>query len=241
MPSVLDRPDLIDATDPTAFNLAVWEKALADPMFNSLPHPIETDRYGQIILSPPPAPENGEEQFSIGERLHRLVPAGKVITECPISTSDGVKLVDVAWTQNRSAPLRRGRSASQGRPKSVSKSSHQQTAAASCWIKSSSILPPGWKKFGSATLADGWNFSEKKHRIRPPFHPRFARIFPAACVDPGSTLRTRLPAPAVPSPLARAARLPASPRGSPRPAGKGAHSTPSAGFGEWWASAFGGW
>src|SRR6266478_541173 len=81
----------------TAFNLAVWEKVLADSLLAGLPHRIETDRHGQIVMSPPPAPEHGREQFGIGKRLDQLLPAGHVITEYPVSTSEGVKLVDVAW------------------------------------------------------------------------------------------------------------------------------------------------
>ncbi len=97
MASVLETVELIDSGDQTAFNLAVWEKVLADSFLAGLPHRIETDRYGQIIMSPLPAPEHGREQFGVGKRLDQILPAGCVITECPVSTSEGVKLVDVAW------------------------------------------------------------------------------------------------------------------------------------------------
>ncbi len=97
MASVLEAADLLDSADQRAFNLAVWKKVLADSLLAELPHRVETDRYGQIVMSPPPAPEHGEQQFTVGELLHRLLPAGHVITECPLSTSEGVKLVDVGW------------------------------------------------------------------------------------------------------------------------------------------------
>ena len=97
MASVLDIAELTDSEDQTAFNLAVWEKVLADPFLNGLPHRIETDRYGQIVMSPPPTPEHGQEQFGIGKLLDQLLPAGHVITECPVSTAEGVKGVDVTW------------------------------------------------------------------------------------------------------------------------------------------------
>jgi len=32
--------------------------------------------------------------------LHQLLPEGDVITECPVSTAEGVKVVDVAWISN---------------------------------------------------------------------------------------------------------------------------------------------
>ncbi len=97
MESVLETAEFIDAEGQTAFNLAVWEKVLADPILARLPRRIETNRHGQIVMSPPPAPEHGEEQFGIGELIKRALPGGRIITECPVSTSEGVKLVDVAW------------------------------------------------------------------------------------------------------------------------------------------------
>lgn len=70
---------------------------------------IETDRHGNIIMAPPPGFEHGERQFSIGRLLDRLLPAGKVVTECPISTSGGVKAADVAWiSKTRLARARAG-------------------------------------------------------------------------------------------------------------------------------------
>jgi Uma2 family endonuclease len=62
-----------------------------------LPHRIETDRHGHILKSPPPAPSHGVKQASIATLLDTLLPEGLVITECPVSTSDGVKAIDVAW------------------------------------------------------------------------------------------------------------------------------------------------
>jgi Uma2 family endonuclease len=54
-------------------------------------------------MSPPPAPAHGNQQNEIGYLLRTLLPRGLVVTECPLSTSDGVKAVDVAWL----APQRR--------------------------------------------------------------------------------------------------------------------------------------
>jgi Uma2 family endonuclease len=46
---------------------------------------------------------NGNQQNEIGFLLRTLLPQGQVVTECPLSTSDGVKAIDVAWL----APERR--------------------------------------------------------------------------------------------------------------------------------------
>ena len=58
---------------------------------------IETDRHGHIIMSPPPAPDHGSFQAAIASLLDRHMRIGRVLTECPISTADGVKAADVAW------------------------------------------------------------------------------------------------------------------------------------------------
>jgi len=97
MASVLDTTELIDSEDQTAFNLAVWEKIIHDPDLARLPYRIETDRFGQLVMTPPPGPEHGFEQFNIGKFIDRLLPGGRVVTECPVSTTEGVKAIDVAW------------------------------------------------------------------------------------------------------------------------------------------------
>jgi Uma2 family endonuclease len=84
----------------TAFNLKRWHEVLNDPDLARLPHRIETDRHGHIIMTPPPAPFHGQKQFRVGSLLERLLPHGIVLTECPLSTSDGVKAVDVAWVSS---------------------------------------------------------------------------------------------------------------------------------------------
>jgi Uma2 family endonuclease len=81
----------------TSFNLRRWTEILADPDLAKLPHRIETDRHGHIIMSPPPAPSHGSRQLEIGRSLGELIPNGNSLSECPLSTSDGVKAIDVAW------------------------------------------------------------------------------------------------------------------------------------------------
>jgi hypothetical protein len=92
--------------DRTAFNLAVWDKIVANPEFAAMPYRFETDEHGQIILSPPPAPTHGNKQSKICSLLWRFFPGGEVISECPISTRKGVKAADVAWCSPDFAFLR---------------------------------------------------------------------------------------------------------------------------------------
>jgi len=81
----------------TAFNLRRWAELLADREVAKVEGRIETDRHGHIIMSPPPAPNHGSFQSEIAYLLRSLLDSGRVLTECPISTADGVKAADVAW------------------------------------------------------------------------------------------------------------------------------------------------
>ncbi len=81
----------------TDFNLRRWEELLNDPELARIEGRIETDRHGQIIMSPPPAPSHGSFQSRIARLLAQHLSDGETLTECPISTADGVKAADVAW------------------------------------------------------------------------------------------------------------------------------------------------
>lgn len=85
----------------TVFNLRRWAEVLTDPELARFEGRVETDRHGHIIMSPPPAPSHGSFQSEIAYLLRSLMDHGRVITECPISTADGVKAADVAWASPR--------------------------------------------------------------------------------------------------------------------------------------------
>lgn len=86
----------------TALNLRRWDEVLADPDLRKLPGRVETDRHGRVIMSPPPAPNHGKMQVEIATLLKKMLPLGTTITECPVSTADGIKGVDVAWASSES-------------------------------------------------------------------------------------------------------------------------------------------
>jgi Uma2 family endonuclease len=93
--------------DQTAFNLRRWEEVLADPYYADLPGRAETDRHGDVVMSPPAAPWHSGYQYLIARRLGDLLPEGQPLTECAISTADGVRACDVAWlSRGRIAELR---------------------------------------------------------------------------------------------------------------------------------------
>jgi Uma2 family endonuclease len=81
----------------TTFNLRRWAELLADPELARFEGRVETDRHGHVLMSPPPAPNHGSLQARITSLLDRHMTKGRVLTECPISTADGVRAADVAW------------------------------------------------------------------------------------------------------------------------------------------------
>jgi Uma2 family endonuclease len=102
MPITIEFPD---PKSQTAFNLARWADILDDPRLAKLPERIETDRHGHIIMSPPPAFVHADRQGKIAELLKSLLPEGRALPECPVSTADGVKAVDVVWLAPRRPEL----------------------------------------------------------------------------------------------------------------------------------------
>lgn len=101
-------PELPVITDQTAFNLRRWEEICEDAFLANVSGRIETNAFGQIIMTPPPAPEHGEGQFSLGSLLSQHLSLGHVIMECPVSTAEGIKLADVAWISRERREAQRG-------------------------------------------------------------------------------------------------------------------------------------
>jgi Uma2 family endonuclease len=92
---LIELPSHLDQAE---FNLRRWTEVLQNRDLADIPGRIETDRYGRLIMSPPPAPDHGHYQATIAALLKQMLPKGRTLTECPISTADGVKGADVAWT-----------------------------------------------------------------------------------------------------------------------------------------------
>ncbi|MEM7010894.1 MAG: Uma2 family endonuclease [Verrucomicrobiota bacterium] len=89
-----------------AFNMRRWEEVRSDPELAKIPFRIETDRHGNLIMMPPPGGIHGFRQGEITFNLRTLLPHGRAITECPISTADGVRAADVGWfTKERHDPI----------------------------------------------------------------------------------------------------------------------------------------
>lgn len=80
-----------------AFHLKRWAEVYADPELHRYPGRVETNRFGQILMMPPPGFPHSSRQSEISYLLRTLLSGGRPLTECAVLTSDGVKGVDVAW------------------------------------------------------------------------------------------------------------------------------------------------
>lgn len=77
-----------------------WQEVCEDRSLRNLPYKVELDRWGRIVMSPH-RKEHCAYQGEIGALLSRLLPGGRVMSECAIDTADGVKVADVAWASRR--------------------------------------------------------------------------------------------------------------------------------------------
>ena len=74
-----------------------WEEICADPFLAKSPYRIETDKWGNIVMSPPASGFHSFSQGRIVILLDRLMVGGYGAPECPVLTAAGVKAMDAAW------------------------------------------------------------------------------------------------------------------------------------------------
>lgn len=92
MGAILDHPVWLDQVSQR------WREVLADKSLHDLPYKVETNRSGQVVMSPAKN-IHGAYQAHVSETLHRVL-GGRVLVECSIATPEGVKVADVAWCSN---------------------------------------------------------------------------------------------------------------------------------------------
>ena len=98
MSAVVDNTALAQERSPAPWLEEVtrtWKQVLADKSLADLPYKIETNRSGQIVMSPAKN-IHGAYQTHIAARLEAAL-GGKTVAECAIATPAGVKVADVAW------------------------------------------------------------------------------------------------------------------------------------------------
>jgi Uma2 family endonuclease len=73
-----------------------WKEICADSSLRDLPHRIEQDRFGRILMTPPPSFGHQCRRDNICRILSRLRPGYRVVPDCPVVTKGGVRVADVA-------------------------------------------------------------------------------------------------------------------------------------------------
>ncbi|MDR3567697.1 MAG: Uma2 family endonuclease [Syntrophobacteraceae bacterium] len=73
-----------------------WREVVEHPSLKDLPFKIETNAEGYIMMTPARG-RQGIYQSRIDKTLGKLAKDGETCTECPVQTSEGTKVADVAW------------------------------------------------------------------------------------------------------------------------------------------------
>jgi len=73
-----------------------WTKICEDPLLQDLPYKVETNQYGQIVLSPH-SRLHSRLQILVNDRLRDHLDHGERFVELAIETANGTKVADVAW------------------------------------------------------------------------------------------------------------------------------------------------
>lgn len=87
-----------NVSTPGALSLR-WAEVMNDRALRDLPYKIELNIYGKIEMSPANNRHARLQGYIAGE-FARQLSRGGVLTECPILTSIGVKVPDVAWASS---------------------------------------------------------------------------------------------------------------------------------------------
>jgi Uma2 family endonuclease len=93
-------------TEQHAFNERRWTEILSGSFVDGSISKIETDREGNVIMSPSAGKDHGDRQAEIVYQLRSLLPKGSVLTECGVSTQEGNKTPDISWMSIRHPQFR---------------------------------------------------------------------------------------------------------------------------------------
>ncbi len=97
MVAALPIPSIRNAT---AFHLARWQEVYEDAELHKWPGRVETNRFGHVVMMPPPGFSHSSFQSELNFLLRTQMPEGRSLTETAVLTSDGVKGADVVWVSN---------------------------------------------------------------------------------------------------------------------------------------------
>lgn len=97
----------------------MWRRALSEPSLRDLPFKVETNEYGQLVMSPH-KPQHSLFQSEILRNLLFGSAGGRAATEFAVETASGIKVPDVIWiSDERLSQLPGGAAASPIMPELV--------------------------------------------------------------------------------------------------------------------------
>ena len=76
-----------------------WTQLCNDAVLNSFPGKVELNGFGVIEMSPA-STRHARVQAAVTAQLSAQLPQGGVLTECPVLTSDGIRVPDAAWASS---------------------------------------------------------------------------------------------------------------------------------------------
>ncbi|MGC8490666.1 MAG: Uma2 family endonuclease [Syntrophobacteraceae bacterium] len=77
-----------------------WREVVEHASLKDLPFKIETNEWGQIVMTPARG-RHGIYQGIIDRTLGKLAAEGQIFIECPVQTSAGTRVADVAWGSSK--------------------------------------------------------------------------------------------------------------------------------------------
>lgn len=77
-----------------------WQEVCENKYLQDLPFKIELNKWGQIVMSPA-KPKHNIYQAIIQDLLTSMMKTGLALPELAIQTTDGVRVVDVAWVSEQ--------------------------------------------------------------------------------------------------------------------------------------------
>lgn len=123
-----------------------WEQVCADPNLRNLPYKVETNRYGQIIMSPAWNPHS-RLQNKVSRLLDELMFTGEASIEFALETDDGFKVPDVIWMSDAFIARHGGEAAAVEAPEIVVEVLSESNSPAEMRKKARLFFTRGAKEF----------------------------------------------------------------------------------------------
>jgi Uma2 family endonuclease len=153
-----------------------WQQICDNPLFQDMPFKVETNRWGQIVMSPA-SNQHGLYQARIVRWLTKLLDGGEPLVECSIQTGDGVKVSDVAWGSTAFFTRNRRANPYLEAPEIVVEILSPSNTTDEMWEKRALYFACGAQEFWLCDQAGELHFFDPQGEIA---HSRFAPRFPAS-------------------------------------------------------------